>query len=82
MLIFLASFIQEAYPMDLELLILSEVSLERNVFDFSVDYSAIDIFDIFNIHKYITVKNIYVILNNYVFECSGLLNKWLLHFLY
>ena len=67
MLIFHASFIQEAYPMDLELVILSEVSLKRNVYDFSVDYSAIDIFDIFNIHKYITAKNIYVILNNYIF---------------
>ena len=34
-----------------------EVSLKRNVYDFSVDYNAIDKSDILNIHNYLMVKN-------------------------
>ena len=34
-----------------------EVSLNRNVYDFSVDYNSIDKFDILNIHKYLMAKN-------------------------
>ena len=34
-----------------------EVSLKGNVYEFSVDYDAIDKSDILNIHKYITAKN-------------------------
>ena len=34
-----------------------EVSLNWNVFDFSVDYNAIDKSDIINIHKHIMTKN-------------------------
>ena len=34
-----------------------EVSLKRNVHNFSVDYSAIDKSEILNIHKYLIVKN-------------------------
>ena len=34
-----------------------EVSLDRNVYDFSVDYNSIDKSDILNIHKYLMTKN-------------------------
>ena len=34
-----------------------EVSLNGNVYDFSVDYNSIDKFDILNIHKYLMTKN-------------------------
>ena len=34
-----------------------EVSLKGNVQDFSVDYDAIDKFDIQNIHKYLIFKS-------------------------
>ena len=34
-----------------------EVSLNGNVYDFSVDYSSIDKSDILNIHKYLITKN-------------------------
>ena len=34
-----------------------EVSLNGNVYDFSVDYSSIDKSDILNIHKYLMTKN-------------------------
>ena len=34
-----------------------EVSLKRNMYDFSVDYSSIDKSDILNIHKYLMIKN-------------------------
>ena len=34
-----------------------EVSLNRNVYDFSVDYNYIDKFDILNNHKYLMSKN-------------------------
>ena len=36
----------------------TEVSLNRNVYDFSVDYNSIDKCDILNIHKYLIRKNI------------------------
>ena len=35
----------------------NEVSLNGNVYDFSVDYSPIDKSDILNIHKYLITKN-------------------------
>ena len=34
-----------------------EVSLNRNVYDFSVDYNSIDKSDISNIHKHLMTKN-------------------------
>ena len=34
-----------------------EVSLNNNVYDFSVDYNSIEKSDIFNIHKYLMTKN-------------------------
>ena len=34
-----------------------EVSLKRNVYDFSVDYNSIDQSDIWNIHKYLMASN-------------------------
>ena len=34
-----------------------EVSLNGNVYDFSVDYNSIDKSDILNIHKYLMIKN-------------------------
>ena len=33
-----------------------EVSLNQNVYDFSVDYNSIDKSDILNIHKYLMIK--------------------------
>ena len=35
----------------------NEVFLNRNVYDFSVDYDAIDKSGILNIHKYLMAKN-------------------------
>ena len=34
-----------------------KVSLNGNVYDFSVDYGSVDKSDIFNIHKYLMTKN-------------------------
>ena len=34
-----------------------EVSLNGNVYDFSVDYNSIDKFNILNIHKYLITKD-------------------------
>ena len=34
-----------------------EISLNRNVYDFSVDYNSIDKSNILNIHKYLMTKN-------------------------
>ena len=34
-----------------------KVSLNENVYDFSVDYNSIDKCDILNIHKYLMTKN-------------------------
>ena len=34
-----------------------ELSLKGNVYDFSVDYDAIDKSNILNIHKYLMIKN-------------------------
>ena len=34
-----------------------EVSLNENVYDFSVDYNSVDKSDILNIHKYLMTKN-------------------------
>ena len=51
-----------------------EVSVKGNVYDFSVDYDANDKSDILNIHMYLMV-------NNSIKLCSGLLNKCLMHYL-
>ena len=50
-----------------------EVSLNKNVYDFSVGYNSIDKFDILNIHKYLIIKN-------NIKSCSALLNKCLLYY--
>ena len=34
-----------------------EISLNRNVYNFSVDYNSIDKCDILNIHMYLMIKN-------------------------
>ena len=34
-----------------------EVSLNGNVYNFSVDYNAIDMSDVINIYKYLMAKN-------------------------
>ena len=34
-----------------------EVSLNGNVYDFSIDYSSVDKYDTLNIHKYLMNKN-------------------------
>ena len=34
-----------------------EVSLNGNLYDFSIDYNSIDKYDILNIHKYLMNKN-------------------------
>ena len=36
---------------------IKELSFKGNVYDFSVDYNAIDKFDILSIQKYLMVKN-------------------------
>ena len=59
MLIFQLNFVLEVFLMDLVLLSLEsrEVSLNGNVYDFSVDCNSIDRSDIQNIHKYLMKKN-------------------------
>ena len=59
MLIFQLNFVLEVFLMDLVLLSLEsrEVSLNGNVYDFSVDCNSIDRSDILNIHKYLMTKN-------------------------
>ena len=49
-----------------------EVSLNGNVYDFSLDYNSIDYSDILNIHKYLMIKN------NIRIICSAFLKKCLL----
>ena len=36
-----------------------EVSLKKNVYDFSLDYNSFDKSDILNIHKYLMIKTVY-----------------------
>ena len=55
MLTFQLNFVAEVFLMDLVLL--SLVSLNGNIYDFSVDYNSIDKSDILNIHKYLLNKN-------------------------
>ena len=55
MLTFQLNFVAEVFLMDLVLL--SLVSLNGNIYDFSVDYNSIDKSDILNIHKYLMNKN-------------------------
>ena len=54
MLTFKFSLVLETYLMDTES---REISLKRNLCDFSIDYNAIDKSDILNIHKYLMVNN-------------------------
>ena len=56
MLIFQLNFVWEVILMDLVLLSL-EISLNGNVYDFSIDNNPIDKSDILNIHKYLMTKN-------------------------
>ena len=49
-----------------------EVSLNENVYEFSVDYNSFDKSDILNIHKYLMKKN-------NIRLCSALLNKRLMY---
>ena len=49
-----------------------ELSLNENVYNFSVDYNSIDKSDILNIQKYLMVKN--------NITCPSLLSKCLLHY--
>ena len=49
-----------------------EVSLNHNVYDFSIDYNSIYKFDIINIHKYLMIKN-------KIKKYSASLNKCQLH---
>ena len=50
-----------------------EVSFKGNVYGFSVDYNAINKFDILNISKFLMVKST-------IKQCYRLLNKCLLHY--
>ena len=51
--------LMEKKSLNLKLTIKSifKVSLNENVYDFSVDYNSIDKCDILNIHKYLMTKN-------------------------
>ena len=73
MLTFQLHFVLEAYLMDISSATKSrEVSLNKNMYNFSVDYNSIDKSDILNIQKYIMVKN--------NIKCLPLLGKCLLHY--
>ena len=50
-----------------------EVSLKGNIYGFSVDYDAIEKYDILNIHKYL-------MFTSNIKYCSGLWNKRLLDY--
>ena len=50
-----------------------EVSLKGNLYYFSSDYDAIDKSDILNIHEYL-------MFNNNIKYCPGLLNEYLLDY--
>ena len=50
------SFVQETYLINLTVET-ENVSLRKNLYDFSVDYNAIDKSDILNIHWYLMFKN-------------------------
>ena len=56
MLTFHLNFVQETYLHDYP--DSEEVSLKGNVYNFSVDYDAINKSDVLNIHKYLMTKNI------------------------
>ena len=56
MLTFHLDFVLEAYLMNLSVN-WEEVSFRGNVYDFSVDYGAVDKSNIFSIHKYLMIKN-------------------------
>ena len=55
MLTFQHNFVSEVFLMDLEKS--REVSLNGNVYDFSVDYNSIDKSDKLNIRKYLMTEN-------------------------
>ena len=73
MLTFQLHFALEAYLIDISRAGKSrEVSLNENVYNFSVDYNSIDKSDILNIQKYLMVKN--------NIKCLTLLGKCSLHY--
>ena len=51
---------------------MKKTGLNDYVYDFSVDYDAIAVDDIVDIHKYLMKKN------NMIWKCLGLLQKCLL----
>ena len=51
----------------------TEVSLDGNMYDFSVDYNSIDKSEILNINRYLMTKN-------NIKQCSTFLNKYLLYY--
>ena len=56
-LTFYLSLVKEAYLINFNYVDSKEVSLKTNVYDFSVDYNAIDKSNILNIHKYLMEKH-------------------------
>ena len=52
---FQLNFVQEAYLMDLLLLRFENYLMIKYLYDFSVEYNAVDKSDILNIHKYLMV---------------------------
>ena len=54
---FQLSFFSEAYLNGFSATESREVSLNGNVYDFSVDYNSVDKSDILNIHKHLMNKN-------------------------
>ena len=57
MLTFQLNFVSKVYLMDICATEFREVSLNGNLYDFSVYYNSIDKTDILNIHKYLMTKN-------------------------
>ena len=54
---FITQFCLGSISKKFEALDSTDVSLKVNIYDFSVDFNAIDKFDILNSHKYLMVKN-------------------------
>ena len=52
------TFAQEVFSNKFDCVEEGEVSLTGNVHDFLVDYDAIDVSDVLDIQRYLTVKNI------------------------
>ena len=54
---FQLSFVLEAYLINLTMLKQKKYHLKESLFDFSVDYDAIDKSDMLNVHKYLMAKS-------------------------